>query len=225
MEPVENPGRERILARIHSALRQPAPKHAANPGTGPIFAPIADPLERFQKECALNNTECILTSDSSSSAAALAALLTSIPAGEIFVQDTPALRNMAPLWGQSRGIRWSSQGAPEESSQATITCSELLVAQTGSVFVSSGCGGRGASIVAPVHIVVASAEQLVPALDDAFTRLRQNAAATRNSMLCLITGSSRTADIEKIIVMGAHGPRRVVVILSTERNGTPAKAK
>jgi L-lactate dehydrogenase complex protein LldG len=225
MEPADNPGRERILARIRSALRQPAPKHAVNPAAGPIFAPIADPLERFQKECALNNTECVLTSDSSSSAAALSDLLASIPPGEIFVQDTPALRRMAPLWTQSRSVRWSSQGAPQESSQATITCAELLVAQTGSVFVSSACGGRGASIVAPVHIVVASVEQLAPSLDDAFARLRQNATATRNSMLCLITGSSRTADIEKIIVMGAHGPRRVVVILSAERNAMLANAK
>ena len=48
----ENTGRERILARIRAALREPAPKHAAPAVTGPVFAPIGDPLERFQKECA-----------------------------------------------------------------------------------------------------------------------------------------------------------------------------
>jgi len=210
-------GRERILARIRGALRVLAPKHAAMGAPvagGTIFAAIADPLVRFRQECALNKTECLLTSDSGASAAAVAEVLASIPAGEIFVQDAPALRRMAALW-QGRAIRWSSEGAPAEASQATITCAEAVVARTGSVFVSSGCGGRGASIVAPVHIVVATIDQLVAGLDEAFARMRESGAVEKNSMLCLITGSSRTADIEKIIVMGAHGPRRLVVVLAT----------
>lgn len=215
MEGVKNPGRERILARIRNALRETAPKHAAPTGLGPVFPPLADALGRFQQESALNNTECVITSDAAASAAAVAEVLASIPPGEIFIQDAPALRRMASLISQQRGIRWSSQGPPAEASQATITCAESLVAQTGSVFVSAACGGRGASIVAPVHIVVATLGQLVPTLEHAFARLNQTGAAGKNSMLCLITGSSRTADIEKIIVMGAHGPRRLVVILST----------
>ena len=213
----ENTGRERILARIRNALRVPAPKHTASAGSasgGAIFAAITDPLGRFREECALNKTECLLTSDLGASAAAVAEVLASLPAGEIFVQDSQMLRRMAALW-QERAIRWSSEGGPAEASQATITCAEALVARTGSVFVSSGCGGRGASIVAPVHIVVATIDQLVPGLDQAFARLRASGALEKHSMLCLITGSSRTADIEKIIVMGAHGPRRVVVVLAT----------
>ena len=106
------------------------------------------------------------------------------------------------------------KGGQPKSSQATITLAEAVVAQTGSVFVSASCGGRGASVVAPVHIVVASVDQLVPGLDAAFTRIRESGTPEKNSMLCLITGSSRTADIEKILVMGAHGPRRLVVFLS-----------
>jgi len=215
MEAVRNPGRERVLARIRKALSETAPKHAPSPASGPAFAPVTGPLERFQRECALNSTECILTSDSNASAAVVAEVLASIPPGEIFVQDAPALRSVAGRWMQKHSLRWSTQGPPAEDSQATITCAEALVAQTGSVFVSSACGGRAASIVAPVHIVVATIDQLLPGLDDAWKRLRETGAAARNSMLCLITGSSRTADIEKIIVMGAHGPRRLVVVLST----------
>jgi L-lactate dehydrogenase complex protein LldG len=214
MEPAENSGRERILARIRSALRETAPKHAAATSSGPVFAPISDPLDRFQKECALNNTECVIASDLRASASAIAQVLASIPPGEIFLQDAPSLRRMAPLWQEGRSIRWSSEGGPAESSQATITCAETLVAQTGSVFVSASCGGRGASVVAPVHIVVATMDQLVVDLDGAFARLRDLGSPAKNSMLCLITGSSRTADIEKIIVMGAHGPRRLVVVLA-----------
>jgi L-lactate dehydrogenase complex protein LldG len=215
-------GRERILGRIRDALRVEAPKHildedaAAAPGA--IFAPIDDPLARFRQECRINHTEFVLTSDLGASAAAVGDLLAEMPAGEIFAQDAPMLRRMEPMWG-GRAVRWSSEGGPAEASQATITCAEALVARTGSVFVSSGCGGRGASIVAPVHIVVATMDQLVAGLDEAFARLRESGAVERNSMLCLITGSSRTADIEKIIVMGAHGPRRVVVVLTAKNSG------
>jgi L-lactate dehydrogenase complex protein LldG len=214
LEQAENPGRERILARVRSALREAAPKHAAPTSSGPIFAPITEPLDRFQKECALNLTECVITSDMGASAAAVGEVLASIPAGGIFVQDAPQLRRMVPLWQQGCEIRWSSEGGPLESSQATVTLAETLVAQTGSVFVSSACGGRGASVAAPVHIVVATLDQLVPDLEAAFGRLRERGVHEKNSMLCLITGSSRTADIEKILVMGAHGPRRLVVVLS-----------
>jgi L-lactate dehydrogenase complex protein LldG len=109
-----------------------------------------------------------------------------------------------------------------------MTLAECLVAQTGSIFVSSQCGGRGASVVAPVHIVVASVGQLVPDLEVAFARLREHGTATQNSFVCLITGSSRTSDIEKILVLGAHGPRRLVTVLAlhptSEDSGGPAKA-
>ena len=123
---------------------------------------------------------------------------------------------MVPVWPGGRRIRWSSEGGPLEASQATVTLAEALVARTGSVFVSSGCGGRGASVAAPVHIVAATLGQMVPDLETAFARLRERGAQEKNSMLCLITGSSRTADIEKILVQGAHGPRRLAVILQAE---------
>ncbi len=216
MKQADNSGRERILARIRAALRETAPKHAAPVSSGPIFAPIPDPLDRFQRECSQNLTECLITSDMGASAAAVAQVLSSIPAGEIFAQDAPELRPMVPLWPEGRSIRWSNEGGPRESSEATVTLAEALVAQTGSIFVSSACGGRGASVAAPVHIVVATLDQLVPDLDAAFARLRERGAHEKNSMLCLVTGSSRTADIEKILVMGAHGPRRLVVILALQ---------
>ena len=87
------------------------------------------------------------------------------------------------------------------------------MAQTGSVLVSAACGGRGASVVAPVHIVVATINQLLPDIDAALARAQERGTVVQNSFLCLIPGSSRTADIEKILVMGAHGPRRLIVVL------------
>jgi L-lactate dehydrogenase complex protein LldG len=141
-------------------------------------------------------------------------VLGEIPAGDIFVQDSPDLRQLATEWHDGREIQWSSEGAPKETSQATITLAEALVAQTGSVLVSAACGGRGASVIAPLHIVVAKIDQLVPDIESALARVQQRGIVSQNSFLCLITGSSRTADIEKILVMGAHGPRRLLVFLA-----------
>ena len=217
MAQIENPGRERILSRIRTALKTPAPVHWTSEVTRdvqPIFAPIRDGLQRFERECAGNNTELIVTPASRATCEALNSVLASLPAGEIFAQDAPELRSqILPALPQARNVRWSSEGGPHENSQATITLAEVLVAQTGSVMISAACGGRAAFIVSPVHIVLATGSQLVPALEDAFARIRQRATAERNSHLCLVTGSSRTADIEKILVMGAHGPRRLVVVL------------
>lgn len=210
MPPSENPAREKILARIAAALKHPAAplvteKHAE------IFPSIDDPLARFQKECASNRTELLLVPDESAATTALQSILPSIPAGEIFAQDSPDIRRFLEKAG--RRIRWSIDGPSPEDAQANITRADLLVAQTGSILLSAGCGGRGAAVTAPVHIVIARTSQLVADLCGAFEIVRGNPELMRTSYLTLVTGSSRTADIEKILVMGAHGPRRLCVIL------------
>ena len=214
MEHTENAARERVLSRIRTALRAPAPRHPGG-AARQIFPPVTDALDRFQKECAAVGTECLVTSDVAGSAAAISGVLASLPPGEIFVQDSPELRRMARGWQDGRHVRWSSEGGPHEASQATITLAEALVAATGSVLVSAACGGRAASVVAPVHVVLAKLEQLVPDLEAALAQVGARRLALENSYLCLITSSSRTADIQKILVLGAHGPRRLVVVLET----------
>jgi L-lactate dehydrogenase complex protein LldG len=213
MAPAENASRDRILARIRTALREPV---APSPPSAPraIFPPVTDALERFQKECVINITECFIAGDIRASAAGLKNVISSLAPGEIFVEDAPHLRQLAPQFANDRPIQWSTDGPPKESAQATITTCEALVAQTGSVLVSAACGGRGASVIAPVHIVLATADQLVSDLDSALARVESRGTVSANSYLCLITGCSRTADIEKILVMGAHGPRRLIVLLS-----------
>lgn len=213
MAQTENPGREAILSRIRTAIEKPVAHHFAK-NEDEIFFPTGDPLDRFQKECAINNTECLLTASVDASTAAIAEVISALPQGPIFLQDAPILHRLAPVLLNGRKVQWSTEGLPAEESQATITLAETLVAATGSVFISSACGGRGAAVVAPIHIVLAFTDQLVPDLETAFARLQQNGTPQNNSMLVLITGSSRTADIEKILVMGAHGPRRFVVALS-----------
>lgn len=207
-----NPSRELILKSIREGLRTPVAPPSL-PGSAVIFEPVTNPLERFRQECSANLMECILAADQAESSQQLSRVLGSLPNGEIFAQDDPSLRRMVGQSASGRPVRWSSEGPPRESSQATISLAEALIAQTGSVFVSASSGGRGASIVAPCHIVFATGNQLVPDLQTALSNAARDKKLDSNSFACVISGSSRTADIEKILVQGAHGPRRLVVIV------------
>jgi L-lactate utilization protein LutC len=94
-----------------------------------------------------------------------------------------------------------------EERPAEATLCECLVAQTGSIFVVSGLD----SILPEKHNVIARRDQLVPDLPAAFALLRQRHGANWPSAITLITGPSRTADIEKILVKGAQGPKRLAL--------------
>lgn len=101
-----------------------------------------------------------------------------------------------------------------EKCEAGITTCECLVAQTGSVLVTSrSCGGRALSVLPPHHVVVATKDQLMPDLTAAFELLRQKYEGDYPSMMSFITGPSRTGDIERILVLGAHGPKQLTVLL------------
>jgi L-lactate dehydrogenase complex protein LldG len=74
-------------------------------------------------------------------------------------------------------------------------------------------GGRGLSVYPPHHVVLASVDQLVPDLPAAYELLHDRYAGDYPSMMSLITGPSRTGDIERVIVLGAHGPKRLTILL------------
>lgn len=101
-----------------------------------------------------------------------------------------------------------------ESCDAGITECEALVAQTGSVLVSApGAGGRALSVLPPHHIVLARREQVVPDLTVALQRAQSKFGNKFPSMLSFISGPSRTGDIERILVLGAHGPKKLTILL------------
>ena len=97
-----------------------------------------------------------------------------------------------------------------ETAEACITDCEMLVARTGSVLISSRqYMGRVASVYYPVHIIVAYANQVAPDIEDSFNALKRKYGEELPSMVNLNTGPSRTADIEKTLVVGVHGPAEV----------------
>jgi L-lactate dehydrogenase complex protein LldG len=101
-----------------------------------------------------------------------------------------------------------------ERCDAAITGCDFLVAQTGSLLVSgSSAGGRALSVLPPHHVVIAQTSQMVPDLVTALQQARLRYATQWPSFLSFITGPSRTGDIERILVLGAHGPKRLTVFL------------
>jgi len=98
--------------------------------------------------------------------------------------------------------------------EAGITLCEFLVARSGSIIVSSKqASGRRMSVFPPAHIVIAYSDQLVPHVKDALEGLKKRYKSKLPSQISTITGPSRTADIEKTLILGAHGPKEVYVFL------------
>ncbi len=97
---------------------------------------------------------------------------------------------------------------------AGITTCEALIARHGTVMVSSAnSAGRRLSSFPETHIVIAHSRQLVAELNDGLAGMQKKYGSILPSSISFITGPSRTADIEKTLVLGAHGPKHVYVFL------------
>ena len=98
-----------------------------------------------------------------------------------------------------------------------LTRCEFLVAHLGSVLISSEqISGRRLNVFPETHIVVANESQLTDYLDHALEKIQNKYKNNLPSLISNITGPSRTADIEKTLVMGMHGPKTLIVIISEE---------
>jgi L-lactate dehydrogenase complex protein LldG len=96
----------------------------------------------------------------------------------------------------------------------SITSCEALVVRTGSIVLSTGSeSGRTSSVYAPIHICIASTNQLVYDIRDALQLVKDKYQTNLPSLITFATGPSRTADIEKTLVVGVHGPKEVYVFL------------
>ena len=100
-------------------------------------------------------------------------------------------------------------GIPQDDpwlAEVGVTLADMAVAETGSVLISAGNGRRRlASLAPPIHAVLVKSGSIVASLDECILNLPEP-----NSVL--ITGPSKTADIEGVMVMGAHGPKRLWII-------------
>lgn len=100
------------------------------------------------------------------------------------------------------------------SCDASVTGCEYIVARTGTIVLSAAQqAGRTTSVYAPVHICIAYTRQMVYDLKDALSFLKEKYKNNIPSQIAFATGPSRTADIEKTLVTGVHGPKEVYCFL------------
>lgn len=111
-------------------------------------------------------------------------------------------------------IKFSDKEEDLLATDIGLTFCECLIARTGSVMITSKqASGRRLPVYANFHIVVAYTSQLVPDIKDALKFIKEKHNNQLPSMISTISGPSRTADIEKTLVQGAHGPREIFVFL------------
>jgi L-lactate dehydrogenase complex protein LldG len=161
----------------------------------------------------------------------LQAVLSHVNATSVVLSRNPLLAelNLEPLlraWGKGVSV-WQASGAGDSSSRAFteasfaatvgITGVEFALAETGSLVVTSWTeGAQLASLAPPVHVALYRRSQLVASLDEVLERLPVAShpdLALPGRSVVFITGTSRTADIEQILIRGIHGPGEVHAIL------------
>ena len=113
--------------------------------------------------------------------------------------------------------RWNEQFSNTinlATSDAAITGCESLVARTGTIVLSAAeQSGRTVSVYAPIHICIAYTNQLVFDIKDALEAINRKYNGNIPSLITFASGPSRTADIEKTLVTGVHGPKEVYLFL------------
>jgi len=205
--------REQILDRLRKG-KDAHSWHSGWPGSvpdGQVFPPVNNLLETFREEFTSLGGKLFVEEGEKALFVRLKNYALERGWKELVVADEQ-IREKMELYNLS----FRAFEAPLENSvPAGITSCDALVARTGSVMVSSAGGsGRRMNVYMPVHVVLARQSQLVTSIDDGFSAI-QKRYSQKPSQISLISGPSRTADIEKTLVMGAHGPGEIIVLIDS----------
>jgi L-lactate dehydrogenase complex protein LldG len=209
-----SPAKENILKKIRQALTNPVPvPFPQSEGTDSVFQP---PMQEPELEFAENFTKLqgrfVFCAHETELAQQLALLVKTRGWTKLFCKE-PAITETL----QARGFQLPGTTSLHDCDAAVTGC-EALIARTGSILLSSAqLSGRTTSVYAPVHICIAYTSQLVYDIKEGLQQLKEQYPSLP-SLITLATGPSRTADIEKTLVVGVHGPREVFCFL-VEQNG------
>jgi L-lactate dehydrogenase complex protein LldG len=221
--------RENILGRIREALRVPAPRLHAGHGAAPAPLAAAQPrawlpavppdpegqLAVFQKNCVQLKTDLQLVFGIEAATKTIVNLRNAHQWTAAAAHHHSLLDQIVPALGlKTQYMEERPDSKSLEKCSVGITGCDALIGQTGSILLTTrSAGGRALSVLPPHHLVIARVDQLVPDLPAAFDLLSARYGENYPSFITFITGPSRTGDIERILVLGAHGPKNLTVIL------------
>ncbi len=195
--------RERLGGREGPALPETLPPTQSS-GDGRLFERFAEELERVGGEVRGVGAREIATAVAEVAAGARTAV----------VAKGVADHRVAVEEGLARAGCEAIEPTRDAAASAAlgITGAALGVASTGSVLLPMGPDApRVASLLPPHHVVILPEELLVPGFEELYAAMPEHARSA--SQVVLITGPSRTADIEMTIVRGVHGPGRLTVLV------------
>ena len=202
--------KENILKKIRQALANPVPvPFPHSEGKSSVFQPLQKDIEvEFAENFSNLLGRFSFCTDEKELAAQLIAFVSARPSAEIYCKDDTLVAML-----QQNGYNHFNSNDLASCTAAITTC-ELLIARTGSILLSSAqAGGRTVSVYAPIHICIAYTDQLVYDIKEGLQILKEKYATNLPSFITLATGPSRTADIEKTLVVGVHGPKEVYLFL------------
>ena len=228
--------RETILGRIRDSLainrgllEDEAAKAPPPHPRGPFIPSDLSPLDQFTAELEALTGHVHLCATEAEALAKLRNLLVAHQADSVLHWDFAELplAGVDGLFGEL-GIR-SAEGRVLGTADRLERIQQLdpvpvclsgvdaAIAESGTIVVVSGPGrGRLASLVAPIHIAILPAERIVRTLPDAFellyARFGRNVVHDRSN-ITLITGPSRSGDIEQTLTLGVHGPKEIHVLI------------
>lgn len=210
----ESTSKEKVLKKIRDALieKTEAPFPILDPDT-PVFTPLEEPLEiNFAEELLKVSGKFVYCESEDEFLSVLQSFILEKDWPVLFCYDDKIQKML-----RQGGIPFESDPERFNEMKLGITRCEYLISRLGTVMVSSKTSpGRKIGVFPEIHLVLATTNQLVPDLKDAFANIRKKYGQDFPSMVSLITGPSRTADIEKTLVMGAHGPKELYVFLLEE---------
>jgi len=202
--------KENILKKIRKALSESTPiPFPQSEGTHSVFQPSKQDLEiEFAEQFAKLQGKFIFCIDHNELVEQLNALVATQGWKKLFCREEKLRKTLS-----EHGFNASSTTELGECDAAVTTC-ETLVARTGTIVLSSANpSGRTVSVYAPVHICIAYTDQLVYDIRDGLAGLKEKYHQQLPSLITFATGPSRTADIEKTLVVGVHGPKQVYLFL------------
>jgi len=211
--------RDTILGRIRQALAdRPEVEVPPVPEVWPEKKPDRQTmLGRFARELDAVQGEVHRCGSMEAVRAKLAGLVAELGCARLGAVDRPLARELAHGFSAAE-VAWVDDGWDKTAIAglaASLVSSEMLLADTGSCLVECRTAGeRMMCYLPPVCIVVARAQSLREHLPAAWQEIAPRIADPKlRGESVFITGPSRTADIEKILILGVHGPQRLIVLV------------